>query len=131
MKELATLAQLTRAGYAREKHKLQHILAEEAALRTELARLDDMNSRAQEKTDESLRAIGADIIWQGWVGRAKTRLNMKLARVLAKKEHHQTLVRKAYGKVLVTDELVTRAQKDGQKREATRALDQAIDQSLF
>lgn len=131
MKDLVDLAMVTRAGYDREHHKLQKVLAEETGLRAELARLGEMDRKARIDTDETLRAIGADIIWQGWVGRAKTQLNMKLARVLAVKEHHQTLVRRAYGKVLVADELLAKAQGDKKQRLAKQALLQAIDHSLF
>lgn len=125
------LAQITRAGYDRERHKLQKILAEEAALRAELLRLDALNSQARLATDESQRAIGADVIWQAWVGRAKTQLNMKLARLLAVKEHHQNLVRKAYGKVLVADELLAKARQERKRKLAKQALLEAIDHSLY
>ncbi|MDD9719435.1 hypothetical protein PVW51_01965 [Sulfitobacter sp. PR48] len=125
------LVQITRAGYDREKYKLQKILAEEATLRAELLRLDELNSRARLEIDESHRAIGADVLWQAWIGRAKTALNMKLARLRAVKEHHQNLVRKAYGKVLVADELRAKAQQERRQRQVKHALHQAIDGSLF
>lgn len=71
------------------------------------------------------------MIWQGWLGRTRTDLNMKLARVLAVKAHHQTKVRKAYGKVLVLDELLADAHDTRKQRLAKQALLRAIDQSLF
>ncbi len=131
MTDLDTLQEITRAQYDRQRQSFQKILAEETALRDELARLDALNAQARADTDQTQRALGADLMWQGWVGRAKTQLNMKLARVLAVKEHHQIMVRKAYGKVLVVEELQTDAKKQKNQRTAKRALDQAIDGSLF
>lgn len=131
MTDLDTLQEITRAQYDRQRQSFQKILTEETALRDELARLDALNAQARADTDQTQRALGADLMWQGWVGRAKTQLNMKLARVLAVKEHHQIMVRKAYGKVLVVEELQTDAKKQKNQRTAKRALDQAIDGSLF
>lgn len=47
MTDLPTLARITRAGYDREKQKLQQVIAEETALRTELARLGEMEQEAR------------------------------------------------------------------------------------
>ena len=131
MNDLDALEQVTRAQYDLQQQSFQKVLSEEIALRDELDRLDALNVQARADADQTQRALGADIMWQGWVGRAKTQLNMKLARVLAVKEHHQIMVRKAYGKVLVVEELQADARKQKNQRTAKRALDQAINGSLF
>ena len=131
--ELEQLGSITMARYEQQQQSFQRIVGEESRLRTEIVKLDDhlRTARDRSETDIPLRAIGADIIWQGWVGRRKTELNMKLAQVLAIKEHHLVQVRSAYGKVLVVQELIANAQDEKRKKTSQAQLDRAIEQTLF
>lgn len=136
MKTLDQLKQmrvLVQAAYDREQISFQRVVAQENALRSELARVGALDSaaRATMSQDTAQRALGADVIWQGWVGRAKTQLNMKLARVLATKEHHLAQVRRAYGKVLVVEDLIKQAKVEEVKQAQKRSLDQAVETALF
>tara|TARA_R110002124_G_scaffold191260_1_gene358713 strand:- start:371 stop:766 length:396 start_codon:yes stop_codon:yes gene_type:complete len=131
MKDLNDLQQVVRMKFEREQQVLAELLSKEAALRVELLRLDSLNAQAKVDTDETLRAIGADMIWDGWVGRARSQLNMKLARILANKAHHQDKVRQVYGKVLVVEGLIKQAKNQKNQRMSKQELSRAIDGSIY
>lgn len=131
--QLKSLKAITDAKYLAEQAAFQSILAEEASLRAELIRLKEMLqvSRTTSLAPSEMRAIGADILWQGWIGRSRGVVNIKLARILAIKESRMQSVRKAYGKVLVVEELIAKT-TTAQHRLASRGqLDAAINQALF
>jgi hypothetical protein len=129
-RDLQDLHRITRARYNQRQQGFAKVLAEETHLRSELARLDDMHRDAQTTDPTPMRAIGADIMWQGWVGRARTDLNLRLARVLSVKERHLLEVRRAYGKVLVVEELQSRMQQQHRKTRDDASLAQAISVAL-
>ena len=132
-RELADLHAITSARYAQRQQSFARLVEKENHIRGELQRIDDMDRANRSARAEAIpmRAIGADVIWQGWMGRSRTALNMELARVLAVKAQHLKEVQRAYGKVLVVEEM----QHDLNKRLANTAaaaeLDQAIEQSLL
>lgn len=133
MTELEQMEAITEARYQQQQQGFQRVLAEENRLRSELMRLDEhlRETRITSHDDTRIRAIGADVIWQAWAGRRKTELNMKLARVLAMKEHHLAQVRRAYGKLLVSRELIAQERDLLKRQKARTELDRAIDQSLL
>lgn len=109
------------------------LLAEENRLRSELRRLDAMGRDAQTDTLDQvqMQAIGADVIWEGWLGRTKASVNMALARVLAMKEHHLAEVRQAFGKLTVSQQLLKDARAAAAKKVTAKLLSEAIEMSLF
>ncbi len=129
MSGLPQIQKLTEIKYQREQHLFKSIVAEETALRGELARLNEQEQAARQGDDETrpMRSIGADVIWLAWVGRAKTQLNLQLAQVLARKEHHLAAVRRAYGRVLVAGELCENEKKGRQTERAKRQMSTAQD----
>lgn len=131
--DLATLLTITQAKYDQQQQSFQKLVAEENRLRGELARLAAAlkQSQTEPEQESDMRAIGADILWQGWVGRSKTQLNLKLAQVLALKSHHLAQVKQAYGKVLVVKELQENAAGKTATKKANAASALAIDQALF
>lgn len=124
---------VSEAQYERQRHALAQIIAQEAQLRQELARLSDMATPATRSTApaDRMQAIGADLLWHGWVSRAKVKLNMRLARLLAAKGQEQDKVRKAFGKVIALRELIRAADKEERERHAQQRLSMAIDQTTF
>ena len=131
--ELEQIAALVDAKYEQQQLRFAKLVARENQLRAEIARLDDMRraTNAPDAKVDEMRAIGADVIWYGWVGRSKAALNIQLAQVLAQKEHHQTAVRLAYGKVLVVAEMRDAARLAEHARNTKGQLDRAIAQSLL
>lgn len=96
----ANLVEVTHALYLRELRGTSGILAQEAALRRDLARLDQQadSARAELPTDAAMQATGAGILWRGWVDRTRRDLNTDLARVLARKHVALDAVRLAHGR---------------------------------
>ncbi len=130
--ELNDLLVVTEAKYRLEQQSFQKIVAQENHLRSELSRLDELQYQTRSTVQDAceMRAIGADVLWQGWIGRSKSQLNLKLARTLATKLHHLAQVRRAYGKVLVVNELLDQVKRIEKKKQAQDTLSQAIEVSL-
>lgn len=129
--DLTAMKQLTEIKYRREQESFGRLLMQENNLRASLAQLDSYMAESQSSTDTPQKAIGADVVWQAWIGRNKRAINMQLAQVLAIKERHIAQVRAAYGKVVVTDELHDRLRKETAEKKAQVQLDRAISSMLF
>jgi len=108
------LAPLTRAAFQAQQARMQAIVAEEMQLRSELARLEEMRKQPGDATQA---AIGADILWRGWLARRVTDINMQLAQVLARKEDMADAMRVAYAR---DDVVGTLAKHDRQTQRAAR-----------
>lgn len=110
--QLSGLAALTDAVYRSRLAGMQRILAQEARLRQNLQRLEQMSRLDDnlEQQDIAMRAIGADLLWQGWVARKKSELNIQLANLLAQKSAISRDLTFAFGRSQVADELLEREQ---------------------
>lgn len=128
--ELRQMRDIVQAQYDQKQQHFQKLIAREGHLRAELDRLSAM-ALDTGGPDMALQSIGADILWRGWVGRMKTQLNMELAQILAMKEYYLSDVRKAYGKVMVVQELIKTTQKKARKVAADKALNTVIEQHLL
>lgn len=119
---LEDLAAVTDAVFRHRLSGLQALTAQEAMLRQQLARLDEarLAGIAEASGDIGMRALGADLLWQGWVMRQRTQLNMRLANVLVMKEAQGRALRAAFGKARVAEELCAQqkavAKADREKR---------------
>ena len=133
MSDFNRLHSITDAMYLKAQQSLRAILQREAHLRGELRKLDSNAQavRADHKpTIGDMRAIGADLLWEGWLVKTRAQLNLELARVLAQKEQNIGRVRKAFGKKTVSEKLFQLASNEKAKAARHRALDQAIGHSL-
>ena len=132
IKQLRAMQQITDMKFSVEQAAFQKLAQEETRLRAELARLADMLkvSRSDALEPSEMRAIGADVIWQGWIGRNRAALNMKLAKVLAQKEQRLGALRTAFGKTHVVQVLIEQNQKKEQTDSNQSQLNTAIEQSL-
>lgn len=130
--DLAELLNITQVKYDRQQQSFQKLVAEEARLRNELARLNISVRQAQlnPENHDKMRAIGADITWQGWIARSRTQLNLRLAQVIALKLQQLTQVKTAYGKVLVVKELLEKEHCRVTSKKAHDALFLAVDHSI-
>lgn len=128
---LVQLVTLCDAAYRRQQQSIQKILNEEARLRHQLAQLDQHAQRPAQDIDIAHRALGADILWQGWLGRKKRDLNQQLARLMVIKEKQLSQVRAAYGKFLVASELRDDALQVQRSKKRDSELDHAIESALF
>jgi hypothetical protein len=131
--DLHTLLTITQAKYDQQQQVFQKLVKEENHLRAELTRLDTAARQAQTLPagEYEMRAIGADVIWQGWVARTKIQLNLKLAQVLAKKVHDHAQTKQAHGRVLVVKEMLDQVQTKTAVRKTRTTLDLAIEHTLL
>ena len=130
--ELAQMDEVIRAKYEQEQRQFAKLVAKENQLRGAIQQIDVMR-RSTNVPDASvarMQAIGADVIWLAWVGRSKTALNIQLAQVLAQKEHLQSAVRKAYGRVLVVRQMREQAQAAAVSKHTKTQLEIAVSQFL-
>ena len=127
MKDLAGLQALlaaSEAAYESQRKSLARLQQEEISLRAELERLQALDRLPADPG--GMRAIGADVLWRGWLGRARAGLNLRLARVLARKLHEQERLRRAFGRVCALRELVATEAERRRKSARARSLDAAI-----
>jgi len=129
--DLAMMQKLVDLKYRKQKESFARLMAQEDRLRAALRQLDIQMAESRSSADQQQRAIGADVVWQAWVGRKKREINIQLAQVLAIKEQHIAQVRTAYGKVLVTDALFGKVSTQTQQKKARSQLDRVITDSCF
>ncbi|MBW4706981.1 hypothetical protein KX928_04180 [Roseobacter sp. YSTF-M11] len=129
--DLKLLHGLVEAKYQVRQQAFQSLLSREAALRNDLQKLEAQGRASESETASDMRAIGGDVIWKAWLGKARTSLNMQLALVLAEKEQHVRQVQQAYGKVLATEELMAKSDKEQRRQRQTAQLAQAIALSVI
>jgi hypothetical protein len=128
---LTNMQQLVDLKYRQQQESFARLVAQETRLRASLLQLNEQLNQSRNSDDNSQRAIGADVLWQAWVSRKKRELNMQLSQVLSIKERHIAQVRKAYGKVLVTNTLLEALSKEEKQKAAQSQLDRAITSMLF
>lgn len=106
MAMLQQMAAVTEAQYLKEHAKIKPVLDQEARLRGQLSKLDHQvkAARADIDQDHAMKALGADLLWQGWHVRTRRTLNVELAQVTAKKLMAMDRLRKTFGrKTAVSD----------------------------
>ncbi|MEM9968401.1 MAG: hypothetical protein AAF755_09900 [Pseudomonadota bacterium] len=130
LKKLHAMQRVLQARFDEKQQHFQKLTAREVQLRQELSRLSEQGRRGA-NTDMALQSIGADMLWRGWVGRAKTKLNIELAQTLALKNYHLDEVKEAYGKLLAINQLVSKQQEKQRKTTAEVRLSNAIEQHLM
>ncbi|RKF13041.1 hypothetical protein D6850_16200 [Roseovarius spongiae] len=109
-----------------EQAKLRDLMRREAELRRALAELDDHRKAAAALPPTQLsapRAVGADLLWQGWVGRRRAELNTELAQVLVRKAGRMNDLRRAFGRKAAIDELGNRARAEAREAAGKRRED--------
>lgn len=112
---LQDLAALTDAIYQAELQKMAALNTQEAAIRSRIADLETLRRDNQSLPSgqlNSVRQIGADVLWQGWVSRTRESLNIELAQILAQKEHLKFELQRAFGKQMAAKEMLVNAEHE-------------------
>jgi hypothetical protein len=120
MDDLKQLKQATEAAYQVEQAKLRDVLRREADLRQALTDLDEKRRVSRTLPADQLaapRAIGADMLWQGWTQRTRQDLNMQLAQVLVTKAEKMAALTQAFGRSRVVSALLAE-QKTARRKQA-------------
>lgn len=131
---LNDLANLTDALYQAELSKMREVNAREASLRHDLAELESLqrSNMALPQADlHTVRQIGADVLWEGWVSRTRADLNMQLAQVMAQKARMTTQLRRAFGKQIAAAELLRKADDEKRQRREKRRWQNQDDLQLM
>jgi len=99
--DLNTLAALTEAQFRAIQAKLEPIIQEERQLRRSLADLDErahQNAILPTSDLTDLRRLGGDMAWRRWAAQRRNELQLRLARVLARKANKMAVVKQAFGR---------------------------------
>lgn len=122
IQKLTQLARVTDAVFQGHMAGLQRLAAEETLLRQTLAALEDArkSNMQVDETYREMRALGADLLWEAWIVRQRTALNMRLANLLVQKEVMRSEMRSAFGRAQVAQALTSaeQAKVDSRRRAA-------------
>lgn len=105
---LGDLVGLTDVLYRAEQTKLRELSEREGQLRRALITLEERRKATASLPAtqlDAIRQVGADLLWQGWIGRNRAGLNRQLALCLAQKARFLTNLRRAYGRHLAAQSL--------------------------
>ncbi|WP_324753299.1 hypothetical protein [Roseovarius sp. Pro17] len=131
MSDLLQLKQAMDARYQAQQAVLRDLARQEGDLRRALSDLDDMRQGARALPDDQLaapRAIGADLLWQGWTQRTRQELNVQLAQVLVRKAEKMSALRQAFGRAEAVSQLLV--QEKTARRKAAQDRDLQVGQQL-
>lgn len=129
MNDFHQLKQATEAAYQAEQVKLRDVLQREAELRHALAELDEKRRAARALPADQWagsRAIGADMLWQGWTQRSRQDLNVQLAQVLVAKAEKVAALAKTFGRAEVVSALLEQ-QKTARRKSALDRDQRAVE----
>ena len=118
---LQDLAKIANAKVSAEASLLSAITAEERELRRKLADLDNHQTRMRDIADEritTMRAIGADVLWQGWIARSRRHLHIRLAQVLARKSQAIAAYQAVCGQQTAINDLIERERRHRHQEKA-------------
>lgn len=105
------LSELEHLRSLASQRELARIQSREASLRQQLNAIRAYRTEAgsADPTLRSMRAIGADVLWNRWLDQTQTVLNTSLARTLVEKEKVLHKVRRAVSRSDTVDALRARA----------------------
>ncbi len=124
MSDLPRLKQAMDAAWHAQQAGLRDLARQESGLRQSLSDLDEMRRGVRTLPEDQMaapRAIGADMLWQGWTQRRRQELNIELAQVLVQKAEKMAALRLAFGRAEAVTSLLeqekTARRKVAQDRE--------------
>ena len=122
-KMLDQMAAVTAAQYLQEHARVKPVLAQEAKLRGQTAKLSAQvqEARAQLNEDHAMKAMGADLLWEGWHSRTRRQLNVELAQATAQKLRVMDKLRKSFGRKHAVETMAA-AERAKQKAAKAKAL---------
>lgn len=101
------LARITNTAMDSAQAKMQALLAEEEALRSQLASLQSARHQMVQNGGNT-QAIGADVKWQVWIDHRREELNHELVRVFVQKDAARSALKRAFGKDQTVQALLKR-----------------------
>ncbi len=130
-KVLSDLVTLARTQLIKQQQRAKPGLNVLRELRAQSATIDELDRRSKSSADmHQLRAIGADVLWRGWLDRQRRELNTQLARHLAEQDHILRDLRKAQGQHDALVSLLEDAESNATQR-VSRARDVQLLESAL
>ncbi|NSY38761.1 hypothetical protein [Leisingera sp. ANG59] len=128
-KMLDQMAAITAAQYMQEHAKVQPVLAREAELRGQMAKLNEQVQAAREQasSDHAMKALGADLLWEGWHSRTRRQLNMDLAKATAQKLRMMDQLRTTFGRKHAVETMAATERKRQKAAQAKAFMDRLLD----
>lgn len=114
-----------------QQHAFGKFLAREARVRRDIENLTQQARQSHDVNDQSIRAIGADVLWQAWTERSKSTLNRELAEILAQKSHYIEKMRSAHGKVEISNALIAQHTELKHRKKIKSDLEKVLNAHLF
>ncbi len=115
-RDLKSLVHLSNITFDAKQMSLAHIGRRERELRNRLSQLSAQEAAARAKiNDDVLNRSGAILNWERWVATSRGRLNAELARLLAQREITKAELRKDFGRLQASKELLAK-EEDRERR---------------
>ena len=127
--DFKTLRKIADLKALKNRQKFQALLSRENGIRAEIGHLQEMRSEALSANLAlmPMRAIGSDVLWQGWLDRKSSEKTIELAQVKATMEPLKEKIRTDLGRSEATKELEKRDALARRKAIASQQLDQAVE----
>lgn len=130
MKEehFSALSKLLLAEFEEKKLRAKPILDTEKRLRSELRRLDELEtaSRSSDDTLLLMRPFGGDVAWQIWISQKRRTLTGELAIAMAAKLEKTREMRRSYGRMLALKAIQKKARAQRVQAVAKRRENQML-----
>lgn len=125
--DLESMLQVVNAQYMNILMKMHAVRQEETALRSKLAKLDQMTKKASVDAAHSraMKQIGADLLWKAWRDETQRHLNQELAKVMARKLPFQGKLQLSFGRKNALQHMILN-EKKAQKRRADKAFEERL-----
>lgn len=130
MPQIKELENILELKYQRSQRSMAALVARETELRQKLVELDQNVFEMDVSTISQMRAIGADVAWKAWSEKARAKINIELAQVLAQKENVILRVKKDFTKLCIAQELSTTEQSNIKNARKATQLARVIDAKL-
>ena len=114
---LKSLVNITLAHLLNQQKRAQPGLDAIRKLRAQRAALDTLDRKSRPAAGlHSVRAIGADVRWRGWLDRQRREVNMHLSRALAEHDNIMRDLKTAQGRHDALVSLVDKTREDAKRR---------------
>lgn len=122
------LASATEARYRAAQAEVSTLKAREAAARQMVRDLDEMarSETLRAAVTPAMRAIGADLRWQGWTATRRASLQIQLAQILAAQGQAQRKMALAHAQKEAAGLLHAQERRDAAKTRARRTADEVL-----
>ena len=131
--DFSQLRKLSELKALKNSLRFQELRSRETRIRQEIVNLHALRKASQSTNTDliQMRAIGADLLWQGWLSQKISQKNSEVAQMNALLEPYREMARLDLGRKEATKRLEAQAQDANRKRLMASKLDRAIEQFTY